>query len=50
MAQFYEEELEEAADKLKALIEPVMIIFLAVVVGAIVLAIVIPMFSLFEGI
>jgi type IV pilus assembly protein PilC len=50
VAQFYEEELEEAADKLKALIEPVMIIFLAVVVGAIVLAIVIPMFSLFEGI
>lgn len=50
VAQFYEEELEEAADKLKALIEPVMIIFLAAVVGAIVLAIVIPMFSLFEGI
>ena len=50
VAQFYEEELEEAADKLKALIEPVMIIFLAAVVGAIVIAIVIPMFSLFEGI
>ena len=50
VAQFYEEELEEAAEKLKALIEPVMIIFLAVVVGAIVIAIVIPMFSLFEGI
>ena len=50
VAQFYEEELEEAADKLKALIEPVMIIFLATVVGAIVIAIVIPMFSLFEGI
>ncbi|PXW90033.1 type IV pilus assembly protein PilC [Streptohalobacillus salinus] len=50
VAQFYEEELEEAADKLKALIEPVMIIFLAIVVGAIVLAIVVPMFSLFEGV
>lgn len=50
VAQFYEEELDQAADKLKALIEPVMIIFLAFIVGAIVLAIVIPMFSLFEGI
>lgn len=50
VSYFYEQELEEASDKLKSLIEPVMIIFLAVVVGAIVLAIVIPMFSLFESI
>lgn len=50
VAQFYEEELEEAADKLKALVEPVMIVILAAIVGAIVLAVVIPMFSLFEGI
>lgn len=50
VAIFYEQELEEASDKLKALIEPVMIVFLSFVVGAIVLAIVIPMFSLFESI
>lgn len=50
VSDFYEQEVEEASDKLQALIEPVMIVFLAVVVGAIVLSIVIPMFSLFESI
>lgn len=50
VSEFYEQEIEEASDKLKALIEPVMIIGLSVVIGAIVLAIVIPMFSLFENI
>ncbi|GAA5416241.1 type II secretion system protein F [Paraliobacillus ryukyuensis] len=50
VSEFYEQELDESSDKLKALIEPIMIIFLAVIVGAIVLAIVIPMFSLFESI
>lgn len=50
VADFYEQELEEASEKLQALIEPILIIFLAFVVGSIVLAIVIPMFSLFESI
>ncbi|MDL4841676.1 type II secretion system F family protein [Aquibacillus rhizosphaerae] len=50
VADFYEQELDEASDKMKSLIEPVMIVFLATVVGAIVLAIVIPMFSIFENI
>ncbi|MFB1051780.1 type II secretion system F family protein [Paraliobacillus sp. JSM ZJ581] len=50
VSEFYEQELDESSDKLKSLIEPVMIIFLAFVVGAIVLSIVIPMFSLFENI
>lgn len=50
VSQFYEQELEEASDKLKSLIEPIMIIFLSFVVGGIVLSIVIPMFSLFESI
>ncbi|KAB8137495.1 type II secretion system F family protein [Gracilibacillus oryzae] len=49
VSEFYEQEIEEASDKLKALIEPVMIVFLSLVVGAIVLSIVIPMFSLFES-
>ncbi|SEO93735.1 type IV pilus assembly protein PilC [Amphibacillus marinus] len=49
VATFYEQELEEASDKLKALIEPILIVFLSFVVGAIVLAIVIPMFNLFES-
>ncbi|WP_241211421.1 type II secretion system F family protein [Amphibacillus jilinensis] len=50
VADFYEQELEEASDKLKSLIEPVLIIFLAFVVGSIVLSVVIPMFDLFENI
>ncbi|MCT2537946.1 type II secretion system F family protein [Aquibacillus koreensis] len=50
VSDFYEQELDEASDKLKSLVEPIMIVFLAVVVGAIVMAIVIPMFSLFENI
>ncbi|SDM98287.1 type II secretion system F family protein [Sediminibacillus halophilus] len=50
VADFYEQELDDASDKLKSLIEPIMIVFLAVMVGAIVLAIIIPMFSIFENI
>jgi len=50
VADFYERELEESSEKLKALIEPLLIIFLAVVVGAVVLSIILPMFSLFDQI
>lgn len=50
VADFYDQEIEEASEKLQALIEPIMIIFLAGVVGSIVLAIVVPMFTLFESI
>ena len=48
IADFYEEEVDRAVDTLKSLIEPVMILFLAVIVGFIVAAIMIPMFSLYE--
>ena len=48
VSHFYEQELDEASEKLKSLIEPVMIVFLSIIVGGIVLAVVIPMFSLFE--
>ncbi|PIC67870.1 type II secretion system protein F [Sporosarcina sp. P21c] len=50
VADFYEKEVEAATDRLKALIEPLMIVFLAAVVGTIVLAIMLPMFSMFEQI
>lgn len=49
VADIYDREVNEASDKLQSLIEPVLIIFLAFVVGIIVLSIVIPMFSLFEA-
>ena len=48
VAEVYDQELEEASDKLQSLIEPILIVFLAMIVGAIVLSIIIPMFSLFE--
>ncbi|MGJ9383066.1 type II secretion system F family protein [Salipaludibacillus sp. CF4.18] len=50
IADFYEKEVEYATDKLKALIEPVMIILLAVVVGTIVISIMVPMFQIYSEI
>lgn len=48
VADFYEQEVEVATDRFKAIIEPVLIVLLAVLVGTIVLAILIPMFELFN--
>ncbi|WP_017755966.1 type II secretion system F family protein [Calidifontibacillus oryziterrae] len=50
VADFYETEVDIATDQIKSLIEPLMIVFLSVVVGGIVAAIAIPMFSLFDQI
>lgn len=50
VAEFYEKEVEQETDRLKALIEPLMIVFLAVLVGTIVLAIMMPMFGMFENV
>ncbi|ASK62965.1 type II secretion system protein F [Virgibacillus phasianinus] len=49
-ADFYEEEVEQLSNRIKVLIEPLMIIVLACIVGSVVIAVVIPMFSLFEKI
>ncbi|MPM81862.1 Type II secretion system protein F [bioreactor metagenome] len=48
VSEIYDQEVQEASDKMQALIEPIMIIFLSGVVGVIVLSIVVPMFSMFE--
>ena len=48
VSEIYDQEVQEASDKLQVLIEPIMIIFLSIVVGVIVLSIVVPMFSMFE--
>lgn len=50
VAEFYEKEVDAETDKLKALIEPLMIVLLAGLVGTIVLAILLPMFDLFENV
>lgn len=47
VAEFYEQEVETGTDRLKSLIEPLMIVFLAALVGTIVLAIVVPMFKMY---
>lgn len=49
VADFYEEEVEQLSNRIKTLIEPIMIIILAVIVGSIITAIIIPMFSLFQS-
>jgi len=50
VADFYEQEVEAVTDRLKALIEPLMIVFLAGIVGIIVAAIMVPMFEIFNTI
>lgn len=50
IADFYEEDVDRTVDTLKSLIEPLMIVVLAVVVGFIVLSVMLPMFSVFTEI
>lgn len=48
-ADFYEAEVDHMADRLKTLLEPMMIMLLTVVVGGIVLAVMLPSFKLIEN-
>ena len=48
VADFYEKEVETSTDQLKSLIEPIMIVILAALVGTIVTSIMIPMFDIFN--
>ncbi|MDN3438195.1 type II secretion system F family protein [Planococcus sp. APC 3900] len=50
VAEFYEKEVDAETDRLKALIEPLMIILLAALVGTIVLSIMLPMFEMFNNV
>jgi type IV pilus assembly protein PilC len=50
VADFYEKEVETGTDRLKALIEPLMIVFLASIVGTIVISIIVPMFEVYKTI
>ncbi len=45
-ADFYDEEVENTIQKLVALIEPVMIVLMAVIIGFIMLAMITPMFDM----
>ena len=50
VAEYYQNEHTNSVARVKALVEPIVIIFLAVVVGGILLAVVIPMFSLYSNV
>ncbi|MCT4621528.1 MAG: type II secretion system F family protein [Marinisporobacter sp.] len=49
-ANFYDEEVEAALQKMTTLIEPIMIVIMAIVVGSIVIAMVMPMFDMMNTI
>jgi type IV pilus assembly protein PilC len=50
IADFYEDEVDEATANLLALLEPIMIVFLGVVIGGIVISMYLPMFDLISKI
>lgn len=50
VADFYEKEVDAATDRLKSLIEPLMIVVLAGLVGLIVTSIMVPMFDIFNNV
>ncbi|RMF71820.1 MAG: type II secretion system F family protein, partial [Acidobacteria bacterium] len=50
IADFYEDEVDEATANLLSLLEPVMIVFLGTVIGGIVISMYLPMFSLISKI
>ncbi len=50
VSAYYQEQHKTVINSLKSLIEPILIIFLAVVVGGVMIAIIIPMFSLYGSI
>jgi type IV pilus assembly protein PilC len=50
IADFYEEEVDQAVASLTALLEPMMMVFLGVTIGFIVIAMYLPIFSMASAI
>jgi len=48
VADFYEADVDNMTDQLKSLLEPLMIVFLTVIVGVILLAVLTPMFGIYS--
>jgi type IV pilus assembly protein PilC len=48
VADFYEDEVEQAVKALTSVIEPMMMVFIAGMVGTILLSMYLPMFKIFE--
>ena len=49
VADLYDDEVDSAVAGLTSMMEPIMIVFLAVVVGAIVIALFLPLISIISG-
>jgi type IV pilus assembly protein PilC len=49
-AGFFDEEVEEAISKLTAMLEPAMIVIMAVVVGTVVMGMMLPMVSIMQSV
>lgn len=47
-ADFYDEEVEMTIQKLMSMLEPALIVFMALIIGAIVISIVVPMFDMYQ--
>jgi type IV pilus assembly protein PilC len=50
VAEYYEREVDSGSEALGSLIEPILLVFLAVIIGGMVLALYLPIFSIFETI
>lgn len=50
VSEYYQELHKNAVTRIKTFVEPILIVFLTLIVGVIVLAIVIPMFSLYQSV
>ena len=50
VADFYDEEVDAAVEALTSMIEPLIIVFLGIVIGFILVAMYMPMFSLGENV
>lgn len=49
IADFYEADVDQSVDRLKAVIEPLMLLFVSLIVGVIVAAIMSPMFKMYDN-
>ncbi|MFD2672560.1 type II secretion system F family protein [Marinicrinis sediminis] len=49
IAEFYEDDVDNSVDKLKATIEPLLLLFVSCIVGVIVAAMLSPMFAMYEN-
>lgn len=49
VSDYYQEQHRTLINQMKALIEPVMIVTLAVIVGGILLAVIIPMYGMYDA-